>query len=402
MNNQGKKEECPPAVIVGLNDASLGIVRSLGEQGVRLIGLYDEKTPDHFVRSKYCASRMQKSLNGSALVKALTGDVARSLGEPAVLFCATDESVLTVAKYEEELKKSFRFVMPSYDAASRLIGKRRFDQFAAKHSFDVPETFLARDPEDIERIADEVTFPCVVKPELKSKEWWGKVYAKAFFCESKKDFMDSIDKYQIQDQNLIVQEWIEGDDTDMVFCLAYIDRKDETVAMCTGRKLRTYPARIGTVSVAEAIWLPEIAAESMRLFRAGRVRGFCSVEFKRSSEDGRLYIIEPTIGRPDFQEGIFKCWGIDLPYIAYLDALERDFECTAPYRNGVKWINEQLEFYAFQEYMNNGSKLRDFFSIYKGEKHYSLWSARDPMPAISFMKEKMAKGIRRWQRRLDK
>ena len=36
----------PPAVVVGLNDAALSIVRSLGSKGIRIIGLYDNNSHD--------------------------------------------------------------------------------------------------------------------------------------------------------------------------------------------------------------------------------------------------------------------------------------------------------------------------------------------------------------------
>jgi len=35
----------------------------------------------------------------------------------------------------------------------------------------------------------------------------------------------------------LIQEWIEGDDTAVYFCLAYLDRASNPVVFMTGRKI---------------------------------------------------------------------------------------------------------------------------------------------------------------------
>ena len=386
----------PPVVIAGLNDAALSIVRSLGRKRIYVIGLYDGNSPSYYIRSKYCSKKLKSALSGEPLVDILINKVAKNLEETAVLFCTNDHSVLTISKYEEQLRPFFKFVLPSYEVTSGQISKREFHKFAVSNSFLVPNTFFTNGAEEIEKVAEKISFPCVIKPEFRDRKWEEKVPVKVLYAESKQDFLNLIREYQIHQTSLVVQEWIDGDDAEVYFCLLYINRNHKPLAVCVARKLRQYPHLTGSTSVAETVLLPEIAVESLRLLNTAGCVGFCSVEFKKSIKDGRYYITEPTIGRPDTQEGICLSAGIDIPWIAYLDAIGQDLVPSGEFKKGIKWINEPLEFYTFQNYFRNGFRLRDFMSIYKGSRRsYALWAHDDPVPALTFLKEKMRAGAGR-------
>jgi len=386
----------PPVVVVGLNDAALSIVRSLGRKGIRIIGLYDDDCHDYYTSSKYCPVKLRRPLYDEPLVDTLIKDVASSLKELAVIFCTNDNTVLTVSKYEDELRPFFRFVLPPYEVTNGQISKREFHKFALSNSFLVPNTFFANGPEEIEKGVEKISFPCVIKPEFRDRTWEEKVPVKVLYAESKQNFLNLIREYQIQQTSLVIQEWIDGDDSEVYFCLSYIGRNHKPLAVCVARKLRQYPHLTGSTSVAETVLHPEIAVESLRLLNTAGCIGFCSVEFKQSKRDGRFYVTEPTIGRPDTQEGICIGAGIDIPWIAYLDAIGQDLVPSGEFKKGIKWINEPLEFYTFQDYFRNGFRLRDFMSIYKGgRRSYALWAHDDPVPVLTFLKEKIGKGAGR-------
>jgi predicted ATP-grasp superfamily ATP-dependent carboligase len=383
----------PPVVVVGLNDAALSIVRSLGRKGLRIIGFYDDNAHDYYIRSKYCSVKLKRPLYGESLVDALINDVANNLKEPAVLFCTNDNTVLTVSKYEDQLKPFFKFVLPPYEATNGQISKREFHRFAQTNSFLVPNTFFTKGAEEIEKVAEIISFPCVIKPEFRDRTWDEKVPVKVLYAESKQDFLNLIGTYQIQQTSLVIQEWIDGDDSEVYFCLSYINRNHKPLAICVARKLRQYPHLTGSTSIAKTVWVPEIAVESLRLLNTVGCVGFCSVEFKQSRKDGRFYVTEPTIGRPDTQEGICISAGLDIPWIAYLDAISQDLSPLGRFEEGIKWINEPLEFSCLQKYFRNGVDLKKFLSIYKGRRSYALWAVDDPIPALTFLREKMNIGL---------
>jgi len=383
----------PPVVIAGLNDASMSIVRSLGKRGIQIIGIYDDSAKKYYVQSKYCSQKIKGPLYDQSLIDILLNNIAKTLDSPAVLFCATDRTVLTVSEHEAQLRPFYKFVLPPYDVTNRQISKIGFHNFAVENSFFVPKTFFLQKGEGLAGILKDIQYPCIIKPEFREKTWYESVPTKVLYAETEQNLLSYVRKYPLERLSLIIQEWIEGGDEDVYFCLAYLNRNQEPLAICGGRKLRQYPRGTGSTSIAETVDLPEMNNEALRFLKKAGCIGFCSVEFKRSKQNGRFYITEPTIGRPDTQEGLLTSAGIDAPYIAYLDALEEDVSQIDAVYKKVIWINEPLEFYRLQNSFLDGGGLRGFVSKYKGDRRYALWDWRDPLPALSLLKEKMFKGF---------
>ena len=74
--------------------------------------------------------------------------------------------------------------------------------------------------------------------------------------------------------------------------------------------------------------------------RAGLV-GLASVEVKRDRRDGRYYITEPTVGRPDLQSNLATAAGPNLAVAAYHDARGASVDIE-PFRSrNAMWFNER-------------------------------------------------------------
>jgi predicted ATP-grasp superfamily ATP-dependent carboligase len=118
---------------------------------------------------------------------------------------------------------------------------------------------------------------------------------------------------------LTVQEWIEGDDSDIYFSLFVCSSAGEFLASFSGRKLVCTPPDVGITAVCAAA--PEMDEELTQLTRQFTERvgykGIGSLEFKRDRQSGRLFIIEPTVGRTDWQEEIATLCGVNIPLVAY-------------------------------------------------------------------------------------
>jgi hypothetical protein len=124
---------------------------------------------------------------------------------------------------------------------------------------------------------------------------------------------------------IIVQEWIDGPDTELYFTLFSCDRDGDLLGVFTGRKLLCDPPGIGTTAVCVAA--PEVAQELLGpttdFVRRVGYRGLGSLEFKRDLPRGRFVIIEPTVGRTDWQEEIATLCGVNLPLRTYQAELGR-------------------------------------------------------------------------------
>ena len=82
---------------------------------------------------------------------------------------------------------------------------------------------------------------------------------------------------------LVVQEWIEGPDSDLFFCLQYHATNGATVCSFTGRKLSIWPPDVGVTASCTAA--PEVRAILQPLTEAFFKRvsfvGMGGIEFKR-------------------------------------------------------------------------------------------------------------------------
>src|SRR4029077_2449759 len=96
---------------------------------------------------------------------------------------------------------------------------------------------------------------------------------------------------------IIVQEWVEGPDTELYFTLFSCDRDCRPVGLFVGRKLVCSPPAIG--STALCVSAPERAREligpTLQFISRVGYRGLGSLEFKRDASTGRFVIIEPTV-----------------------------------------------------------------------------------------------------------
>jgi D-aspartate ligase len=122
---------------------------------------------------------------------------------------------------------------------------------------------------------------------------------------------------------LVVQEWIEGPDSGIYFALFHRGTAARSRHIFIGRKLAAYPPGLGSTAVCVAA--PE-ASELLRpltekFLDIAEYQGLGSLEFKWDSRRRRFVIIEPTVGRTDWQEEIATLNGLNLPLIAYCDEL---------------------------------------------------------------------------------
>lgn len=387
----------PPAVVVGTGVNPLGIIRTLGRKGISVV-VVGENPSDLAARSRYATFRLCESLESSSLIETLI-DVGKSHKRKAVLFCTSDTAVLIVSENRNALTDYYDFVLPPHKVIVTLMSKRDFHDFAIAHALVVPKTIFTQREKEVLKAADEIPYPCMIKPEYRDASWNEAVSPtdKVLYVASKDAFLACFEKFDIVNMKLLIQEYIDGVvEEDICYCLAYIDRNDKPLALFTGRKLRQYPKLTGSTSFSDSLWIPSVADETARIFALAGCRGLCSIEYMKSRKDQRYYIIEPTVGRTDIQEGISIKSGMDIPYLAYLDAMGENPTSIEYFQEGVKWINEPLELYAFQSALcNDNRNFIHWLRSYLGKKGFAVFALDDPLPFFDFCLDKSKKGLRR-------
>src|SRR5262249_24427989 len=150
-----------------------------------------------------------------------------------------------------------------------------------------PRAVVLRDRRDL-AAARVLRYPCVLKPAIKSAEYDAR-FKKAYKVADAEELEELFAEIAPILPDLIAQEWIEGGDENIYFCLQYRSR-EATVASFTGRKIRSWPPRVG--GTASCLAAPEHAEALDRMtgkfFAAVGIFGMGSMEYKRDARSGEF------------------------------------------------------------------------------------------------------------------
>lgn len=379
-----------PAVVVGGTLNALGVVRSLARCGV---SVYVIETTRQCAAgwSRHCSFVRSASLEGEALFETLTRLAARLRGRP-VLLLTDDGSVRTLARSRSRIEPLYRLELPDAQTVESLGDKLAFQELARREGFPVPRGTALRGEADLARL-DALVAPIILKPADKRLVLAGLV-ERAVRADNPSAAREAAARMLTHAPAVIAQEWIEGPDTEIYFTLFCVGR-DGTAAIFPGRKLVCSPPAIGSTALCMAApELGEALCELTRQFLA-RVgyRGLGSLEFKRDSRTGELLIVEPTVGRSDWQEEIATLCGLNLPFLAYQLALGEtpSLHYTMPVKSPA-WRSDSTV--SLPEGVRVPTHLTDAY-----------WRWSDPAPGICYyayerLVRRIGRRIARWAGRI--
>lgn len=372
-----------PAVIVGLDSLQgLQAARILHGRGIRVIGIAED--PRHpACRTNVCERVVVADTRGPELVEAL-GDLGSKLSEEALLVPSQDKSVRAVSRSREALAKHFRMSLPPHGAVELLMDKDAFHAYATEQGFPIPTTLDLVDREDAVRAAEELEFPCVVKPRARTREWDEHTKLKVFKVDSPASLLSVFDRCRPWSDRLIAQQWIDGGDDALYSCNCYFDRDSQPLATFVARKLRQWPPGAGSSCLGEEVRNDEVLETTLSLFGGLQYQGLGYLEMKRDERTGRHYIIEPNVGRPTGRSAIAEAGGVPLLYTMYCDAmgLPLPTERTQRY-TGAKWVYVRHDLQAAVVGWRRGDlTLRGWLRSLRGRKAYAMLSWKDPAPAL--------------------
>lgn len=170
-------------------------------------------------------------------------------------------------------------------------------------------------------------FPIIVKPTRPLSAF------KAIIADS---FEELVAKRMLVEQSMpvLLQEFVRGGDDQIQFGALYLDA-GRVVARFEGRKLHSRPMGHTTIAVSEPD--NEVHEMTVRFFSGLRLSGPVSLELKKGP-DGRFWVIEPTVGRSDFWEGLCGANGVPLRLIEYLSVTRQSVPASYQLTSHL-WVN---------------------------------------------------------------
>ena len=361
-------ESCP-AVIIGGELNGLGVCRSLARGGVPIYVL-DRKRLNPAMWSRHAMPVRVSALHGRELLNSLRA-LQGTLGQRPVLIITDEMALLTISELRDELNGLFRFRLPTHETVIMLHNKAQFHEYAVANDFPVPKGVVLRDVADIPRL-QSLRFPVIIKPADKRYFHSGDAPRLVIAPDWKKAASFSRKLLESVGE-VIVQERVDGPDNSIYFCLFYRGASGATV-MFTGRKLASSPPHVG--STAFCISAADVGKNLERITHSFLERveyvGLGGIEYKWDAAYSRFVMIEPTVGRTDWQEEIATLSGINVPLAGYYH------ECELPqpaYRlsdDHIVWQASRIERMKIRsDVIPSGAAVVDGY-----------WRRDDPLPAL--------------------
>jgi D-aspartate ligase len=391
-----------PAVIVG-QDCYTGLqtARILAARGIPVIGVAEN--PRHFgCRTRSCQRIIAAPLRTEALIERLE-QLAADLPTRPVLIPCVDMSVLLIARHRQRLEKHFHIALPDAPCVASLMDKSAFHQFAVKHGFSVPQTYTLRNRNDAELAAQRLTYPCLLKPSLKTDLWETTVRTKVFRVNSAAELLQCYEQIGHAASEITAQQWIEGADSDLFTCNCYFGKDGQPLVTFLSQKLRQWPNDIGVATLGQECRDEEVRETTLKLFQAARFRGLGYLEMKRDRRTGELVLIEANIGRPTGRSALAEASGVELLATMYCDLLDLPLpEARRQQYRGNKWIYWRKDLRAAFHCWRRGelTPLAWWRSI-RGTRTPAIFSWRDPMPFVMDMWSAVFTSRRSKQRSLE-
>jgi D-aspartate ligase len=312
----------PDAVVVGLCAHGLAVVRSLARRGLSVLAV-EPNARNPGCRTRYAQVEHRRPINGRGLTDTLLALASDSgWSSHPVLFLTNDKMVRDVAEHAGELRQQYRWSwQDNAPEILRLLNKQHLPEACAGRAVLIPATETLAGPGDLERVMDRVPMPAVVKPAWPLGAFKARVvHARSELEQVVREFPRSLP--------CVVQQWIEGDVQSLCFGVAYMDRR----AGCSppSRAARPTPARMD--SGRRPPWSPgptTLCAPRPSSSCCDRdLSGPVAVEFKRSA-DGRLWMIEPNVGRTEYCVDVCIGNGFDLPWFEFCHVDGRELPAGA-------------------------------------------------------------------------
>jgi D-aspartate ligase len=316
-------------------------------------------------------------------------NLARESGAELLLISADDECVKILSDNRDRLPSACTVILPDTEVVDLLLDKSKFYLWAEKHGFAFPATSSVRGFEELDEAINVLGYPLLLKPLYRTTTWDLEFPVdKVFILESRQHRLNLSDNLFNVASPVLVQQYIPGNDADIYFCLVRYNRDGNLVNYFCGRKLMQWPPLGGSTAIAISDELDETKEMTIAIFDLLKYKGLGSVEYKKDRRDGKFYIMEPTVGRNDFQSYLSVPGGVNLTRGLCAEMLG---ECPAPITRSRPsvWFCEPSMGYALKYYVlkRDFYFVKYFFSLFR-RPGFAYFSKLDTAPFVELIKSR--------------
>jgi predicted ATP-grasp superfamily ATP-dependent carboligase len=289
--------------------------------------------------------------------------------------------VLAISKHRDKLERYYEFPIAKFNVIEKLVNKRKFYEMLEKLDVAHPKTYFPNNISDVKEISKEISYPYIVKPVFSTN--FGREFSvKCFKANSANELIKAYNRASSSGHAVVIQEVIPGSDTNVYGFCSYFNCKFEPIGIFIYKKIRGCPEGFGLCCLVESIREPELIKIGTKLLQNLEYHGISEVEFKKNLGDDTFKIIEIN-ARTWGENSLAARCGVDLSYMAYMDAIGGDVEKVVLKKEGVKWLYMFDDIRSsFKSMLKGELSFIEYINSLKGEKEYAIFAWDDPVPFI--------------------
>lgn len=234
---------------------------------------------------------------------AVLREVAKKYNEPGkqlLLIGTNDFYVRLIIENTEALKEMYVFNYMSEELMNNLLVKSNFYKLCEEHGIDTPKTYNYSCAKK-EPFTEEVLFPLIIKPSNGVQYYKNKFpgQQKVYKVETYEELNDVINQVNESgyEEDLIIQDFIPGDDTFMWDSVFYMSSKGKaqlsTLAQVVLQE-HTVTA-IGNYTALITRYNEDLMKKLQHFLEAVGYVGFANFDLKFDERDGKFKVFEVNI-----------------------------------------------------------------------------------------------------------
>jgi len=383
------------AVVLGMGPTGLSIARCLGRRGVNVYGIGAIRSEVSF-SSRYCrkVAAVDVRSNPRLLYEKLVGFARKNQTPKKVLYPSGDEYVSFMSSFGALLKGYFLFSDVSPTIVNTFLNKKEFYRTCLNVGIPAITSFFPESLEEAITIKDTIPYPCFIKPIYYHQYATSLGLRKGFLCKSRNEYVFTVLKLKHDMKNMLIQEVIEGPETDLRSLVTYIDRHGRQHGTFTARKIRQYPPDFGTGCAVLSSPEPEIVEPTKRLIERTKYNGMIDIEYKWCKESRIFKVIEANI-RPCRFGALVEEAGVNPLFLSFLDLTGKIISHSPKQVYGIKWLFPERDIFAIVSgLIEKRFGLKEVLESYRKPRTWCIWASDDLKPFFAYFIEIIAKIVK--------
>jgi predicted ATP-grasp superfamily ATP-dependent carboligase len=317
------------------------------------------------------------------------GAVAGEIGRRAILLPTLDATALLIAEDRDYLAQWFDFAHVEPRLLRALMNKREMCALAGEHGVPTAQVAVPRTPDDVAAFADRSVFPIVVKaidPTRRHGKLKAVVHSRAKLLETYARASD------VDPPNLMLQEYVPGDDETGWTFYGYFDQNAQCCAAYTARKIRLAPAHTGFITLGVVDEIPAAQDFCARFMTAVGYRGPVNIGGKHDRRDGTYKVLDVNVRLGASFRLCVSERGTDVAQMLYRD-LTGQGVARERAQAGRRWYYEEDVFQA-AAYVRMGEwTIGGWLRSLRGIDECAMWARDDVRPFAYWLLSRLRRAV---------